>query len=856
MKQTTEIGKEEERLNLQGIVDRFIRRKKLFLWLVIPVFLGLLIVQLTRPYTPVYRATFDLGVTRETPVEGFFSGNQEISTRPISTVTQRLISSILSVNFAEKVVDTLNFYAYVKNGSGDIDVEAKITKDFEKPIGPVKLYINGDRFEISQNGGEISGGRLNEFVDLGMFEIKVSALAKTAQGKTYELTIYPRNKMALALRNSLSIKVLEADQVGQDIGASGVPFSGEGTSEKLVSASPLFPGMNLIGMLRINVHWGNPDDALRIAQVLSKQIISQDISEKSLEFIQSSTFIDSQLTLYQSELTTLEEKVRLFKETREIADLQASTQALIDQISNLESRRNQLQIEQKMLADLSNYLAQEQEDIDGMPSFATVVVSDPVLQNFYADLLDVAAELRGRLMEYSSGHPKVLEVRARLDGIKEQLRVETGKRTSTLRTEIRSVDNQISVLQVKLRDVPDDEIQLARLKRDKETAEKLYTFFAEKLEETRVQEAGVTSDLKVINPPFVSRGPVNSRGRLKSALIAFVISILFGCSAVFIAEYLDNTIKDPDAVSTKLNIAIFASIPVIGDEEGKNEKVGLAARLKNLRSHIKRPGKKTDTKARIIDGDISSPEFEAFRKLLINLDFAHPEKQYRVIYITSPGPEEGKTFVALNFSVALGIMSKNVVLIDTDFRKKKGNLTDIADKNKQAGLFDVLKGNTALEDVMTSLKLDKLNNDGVVVSHEPPHTPMAAEKSALPGTTVQFIPVGGIPPNPFVFLESDKMQRLVRQLKVQYDYVIVDGVPVLLFSDASYLANFADGVLLTARYARTDTDELQKTKEILLSTHSRIIGIVMNSVPRERGSYYYHYYHKYYSKYYTKKDKK
>ena len=129
---------------------------------------------------------------------------------------------------------------------------------------------------------------------------------------------------------------------------------------------------------------------------------------------------------------------------------------------------------------------------------------------------------------------------------------------------------------------------------------------------------------------------------------------------------------------------------------------------------------------------------------------------------------------------------------------------------------------------------------------------MITEKSALANATLELLPVGAIPPNPFVFLESDKMQRLVRQLKVQYDYVIVDGVPVLLFADASYLSNFADGVLLAARYGRTGISELEKTKEILLSAHSRIIGIVMNGVPKERGSYYYHYHHKYYSKYYKK----
>ena len=62
------------------------------------------------------------------------------------------------------------------------------------------------------------------------------------------------------------------------------------------------------------------------------------------------------------------------------------------------------------------------------------------------------------------------------------MKEEVSKRTSTIKTEISSVDNQIGMLQSKLERVPDDEIQLASLERDRETAEKLYTFFAEKAE--------------------------------------------------------------------------------------------------------------------------------------------------------------------------------------------------------------------------------------------------------------------------------------------------------------------------------------------------------------------------------------
>jgi len=765
-------------------------------------------------------------------------------------VTQRVISSLLSVNLAEKVVDSLDLDTYVKSVGSDIDVVIRLKQQIDKTTGPFRLKVSGSGFVVSRNGNIVGKGPLGDFHDIGLFEMKVTLLRSLSEEETYELYLYPRSRIALALRNSLAIKVLEADKIEQSETFEKVPFSGEGADKKLVTAKSIFPGMNLIGILRIDVHWGNPDDALQIAQVLSHQILREDINEKSKQFIQSEIFIDSQLTLYQDRLTAFEEQIKQFKESKNIADLKASTQALINQVSELETRKNQLQIEEKILVDLNNYLVSSDPNVDTTPNFAATMLSDAVLRNFYSQLLNTEAELKGRLKEYSSNHPKVMEIRARLDGLKEQLKDEIRKRIPTIKTEIESYASQIRFLQARLENVPVDEVSLARLERDKETAEKLYTFFAEKLEEARVQEAGVTSDLKIINPAIVSQNPVNSRRPILTLFLALVISMLAGGFAVFIAEYVDSTIKDPEVVKAKTNLPIFAMIPVIdtpaSTSEGidtKKEHVSGGTGKKRqsagtaIFSRITGTRKKESEELRIIDQDVASPEFESFRKLAMNLDFAHPEKKYRAIYITSAGPEEGKTFVTLNLGLVLNKLGKRVMLIDTDFRKKSGNLTEIAESKEKLGLFDSLRGDLEPEDVKIALDLGRsgINSHNI--------------------QRLDLIPTGEVPPNPFVFLESDKMRDVVGVLRYRYDYVLIDGVPILLFADAAYLADFTDGVLMTARYGKTDLKDLKQAKDTLTTAKSNIIGIVINSVPRTRGNYYYKYYHKYYSKYY-KPDKR
>jgi tyrosine-protein kinase Etk/Wzc len=839
---------DESSLSLRDLFDIFLRRRELFLVIAIPVFLGILIFRLVRPYTPQYLATFDVGVSNERPVEGFFSQNLETPTVQIGSVTQRVISNLLSVKIAQKVADSLALHVNIKGANSDLAVEARYRADFDNPIGPYRIrFTNGSYTVYNKNGEKVAEALTGEFINLAFLDLKITPLKPIPQGKIYVVTFYPRENTALALRNSLSIKVLEADKIEKGVGATGIPYSGEGSSKSLVSAKSIFPGMNLLGILRINVYWGNPDGAIKIARVLSDLIIKEDIGEKSLQFIQSRNFIETQLTLYQERLNELEDRIKVFKESKKIANLNASTQALITQISTIETRKSQIQIEETILKNLNVFLTENHEGIDTTLNFAAALLSDQVMQNLYSQLLQTEADLKGKLKEYSQGHPKVLEIKAKLDGLKEQMKDEVGKRLSTIKTELSSVNDQIGILQAKLENVPADEVQLARLERDRETAEKLYTFFAEKLEETRVQEAGVTSDLKIINPPLVSSRPVNSRGRLTSLVLALILGLLTGGAATFVVEYFDNTVKDPDLIKTKTGLPIFASIPDFDDEDSP----GIIKGIYDVLNRQPKP----DQRLRTITDDISSAEFEAFRKLSINLEFAHPDKKYRVLYVTSPGPEEGKTFVTLNLGLVLAFTGKRAVVIDTDFRKKTGHLTDVAQAKKEIGIFDVLEGRSKLGDTVISLNIKEIKNGAEEKKSKEAEEKRGKGAEEQRTQLIDLIPIGRVPPNPFIFLESPKMKALIEDLRRTYDYVIIDGLPVLLFADATYLANYCDGVLLAVRYGRTNFKELEDSRDILRTSRSDIIGIVMNSVPHSRGSYYYRYYYKYYTKYYHKGEK-
>ncbi|MGB7055658.1 MAG: hypothetical protein WBE28_10100, partial [bacterium] len=201
----------DDTIDIRELMNVFLRRRKLFIYIAIPIFLGIVLAQFLRPFTPMYKATFDLGVSRERAVDGFFStGAAETPSIQIGSVTQRVISSLLSVNLAHKVVDSLGLDKHVKNANSDLSVEVRVKQELKKAIGPLKLKISKGNFVLSRNGNTIGKGILGAYQDVGLFELRVTPLTLVSEEKTYELYIYPKSRMALALRNSLAIKVLEA----------------------------------------------------------------------------------------------------------------------------------------------------------------------------------------------------------------------------------------------------------------------------------------------------------------------------------------------------------------------------------------------------------------------------------------------------------------------------------------------------------------------------------------------------------------------------------------------------------------------------------------------------------------------
>jgi len=348
-------------------------------------------------------------------------------------------------------------------------------------------------------------------------------------------------------------------------------------------------------------------------------------------------------------------------------------------------------------------------------------------------------------------------------------------------------------------------VQYNILKRESEADKTLYEGLLTKLKEAGISEGLKSSNLRVVDPAMIPSYP-SRPAKARNIALAFLVGLVGGIGLALLREYLDNTVKTPDDVEALSRLPSLAVVPAFGDDGNRKRRIGLFG------GH---PTNGHDKRIELVAQHLPKSQMsEAFRALRTALLLSQPDHPPQVILVTSALPREGKTTAAANLAVTLAQLGDKTVLVDADLRKPGvGRLLNLG-TGKYAGLSSYLAGVSTL--------------DLVTVPHP-----------AIPNLAA--IPTGPLPPNPADLLSSHKLADAIAELRTKFKFVVIDSPPIMAATDAVILSVQADGVLLVVRSGETPKEAFTRTRDLLISVKSRLLGVVLNAVDASAPDYYYSY---------------
>jgi protein-tyrosine kinase len=203
---------------------------------------------------------------------------------------------------------------------------------------------------------------------------------------------------------------------------------------------------------------------------------------------------------------------------------------------------------------------------------------------------------------------------------------------------------------------------------------------------------------------------------------------------------------------------------------------------------------------------------EQFRSLRTRILQAGERLGVRALVVTSTGVAEGKTLTALNLGWLLAqTEGVRALVIDSDLRRPCA--TDYFGIDATDGLSEVLGGDVRLEDAIVRL-----------------------DPSGL------YLLPGGKPRDDVAeLLSGPTYERVLKEARRMFDYIIIDAPPLGIFTDANVLMSRADGALLVVRSGKTRYAVIDKLLEQI--PREKVLGVVLNRADEqpESNSYYYQY---------------
>jgi len=325
--------------------------------------------------------------------------------------------------------------------------------------------------------------------------------------------------------------------------------------------------------------------AAKIANTIVQVYIDQSLEIKSTEARNTYNFVTEQLKIMDSKLKSCEEAIKNFKEREGIISLSAEVETKVTNLSKFEADYYELQAQKKELQESYENFKKQLKLQDEKIISATTISENSIVKSLKADLTSLEISLPTLLEKYGKNHPKIMEVKSKINEVTSRLKDEVEKvinqemltlnpihenikeKLIIYESEINAFDAKgkalltiIDRLKSGVENLAAKELILARLTRDLSFTEEIYNILLQKQQESLIEEAIKIANIRIVEPALVPKKPITPNKDM-NLFIGILVSLMFGITFAFILEYLNHSFKTEKDIEEYLKLPVLGLIP-------------------------------------------------------------------------------------------------------------------------------------------------------------------------------------------------------------------------------------------------------------------------------------------------------
>ncbi|GAB1384026.1 MAG TPA: polysaccharide biosynthesis tyrosine autokinase [Ottowia sp.] len=537
-------------------------------------------------------------------------------------------------------------------------------------------------------------------------------------------------------------------------------------------------------ILKVTVDNPDPQLAARIANTMAQSFIALNLERRLESSSYAKSFLEQQLAQTKAKLEESERRLNQYARQHNILTLDEKTNVVnqtFTEFSNALAKAEQERIKYE-----SEYQA-----IKSAPDTARQVLESRTIQEYKTQRSKLDAEYQQNLKIYKEDFPRMQQLRAQINDLDSKIQSEVSSILQSVSNQMVVAQRQEALIKGRLQQTrqeivrgQDQGVNYNLLKREVDTNRELYDGLLQQVKEVGVAGGVETNNIQVVDKADAPLFPYKPNISLNAA-IGLLAGLTLGLMLIFLMESLDDSIKFADEVEKNFMVPLLGVIPDIR-EKSKLPSVALMAYLEP-RGHLA----------------------EAYRSVRTALQFSTSDGAPRRLLVTSTTKNEGKSTTALALAINFAQLGVPVVLVDADMRNP--TLHKFVAKTNGYGLSNYLSGHESKEELV--------------------------RKSAI--KNVSIVTAGPVAPSPVDLLMGPRFGQLMDQLQAAgYEYIIIDGPPILGLADAIVLGNQIGSVLYVAQASQTRKSHIKDAFRRLRMAGVVPRGIVLTRATARNTAYY------------------